>query len=427
MQIVMNRTIVAIKKGVVMKTNKIHKDMTIKELLELHPETLDVLVANGFENLKDSRVLAGVGGILKLERAAQTKNFDLENFLGLLRQKVEEKQNQVDITMKETVREEDADIRISGLLPCPVRLPLLEGFDSFVEQYQQDTGLKVSYRFEAASVGADWLAEHFDEMSNINTLPDIFVSAGFETFFDPATIGKFKDEGVFTDLTRGPHNRSFDGVELRDPKGHYGMISMVPSAFMVNHDELGDLPVPRTWADILSPAFEQKVALPVGDFDLFNAILLTIHKTYGDDGVKRLGRCMLKSMHPAQMIKNAQRVSEEKPPVTIIPYFFSRMAGMVKTLEVVWPEDGAILSPIFMLTKSSKKEQLQPIADFLYSRDVGEILTEKGLFPSLNPAVQNVLPEKHPWMWVGWDYLYSNNVAEQIRRTLKLFEDAMNE
>jgi putative spermidine/putrescine transport system substrate-binding protein len=195
---------------------------------------------------------------------------------------------------------------------------------------------------------------------------------------------------------------------------------------MVNHDELGDLPVPRTWADILKPEFEQKVALPVGDFDLFNAILLTIHKIYGDEGVKKLGRCMLKSMHPAQMIKNAQRIAEEKPPVTIIPYFFSRMAGMVKSLEVIWPEDGAIISPIFMLTKAEKRDKLQPIADFLYSKEVGEILTNRGLFPALNPDVENQLPEQHPWQWVGWDYLYSHDIAAQIRYTVGLFEEAMN-
>ncbi len=408
-----------------MSAHLIQKDMTIKELLEQHPETLEVLVANGFENLRDPKVLAGVGSFLKLERAALTKNYDLDNFLGLLQQKVDEKSNQVDVTMKQT-QQEQSEITISGLLPCPVRLPLLEGFDRFIEQYTKDSGTTVSYKFEAASLGSEWMEEHIQKVTDAEQLPDIFVSAGFETFFDPAHIGRFKEQGLFADLTRGPINTSFDGLELKDPKGHYGLISVVPSAFMVNHDELGDLPVPRTWADILEPAFEQKVALPVGDFDLFNAILLTIHKMYGDDGVKKLGRCMLKSMHPAQMIKNAQRVAEEKPPVTIIPYFFSRMAGMVKSLEIVWPEDGAIISPIFMLAKKEKQTKLQPIADFLYSKEVGEILTNKGLFPALNPAVENQLPEQHPWQWVGWDYLYSHDIAAQIRYTVGLFEEAMN-
>jgi putative spermidine/putrescine transport system substrate-binding protein len=409
-----------------MNIQQVHKDMTVKELLALHPETLEVLVANGFDNLKDPKVLAGVGGFLKLERAARTKNYNLDNFLGLLQQRVEEQHQQVDVTMKQTLKEE-SEITISGLLPCPVRLPLLEGFNSFIEQYTKESGVTVSYKLEAASVGADWMSEHILGITEADQLPDVFVSAGFETFFDPHTIGRFKDQGLFSDLTGGPVNRSFDGIELKDPKGHYGLISVVPAVFMVNHDVLGDLPVPRTWADLLKPEYEQNVALPVGDFDLFNAILLSIHKDFGDEGIKKLGRCMLKSMHPAEMVKNAQRVADEKPLVTIMPYFFTRMAAMVKSLEIVWPEDGAIISPIFMLTKAEKRDKLQPIADFLYSKDVGEILTNKGLFPALNPAVGNNLPEQHPWKWVGWEYLYSHDVAAQIRYTVALFEASMNE
>jgi len=58
---------------------------------------------------------------------------------------------------------------------------------------------------------------------------------------------------------------------------------------------------------------------------------------------------------------------------------------------------------------------------------VGEILTNRGLFPALNPSVENQLPEQHPWQWVGWDYLYSHDIAAQIRYTVGLFEEAMNE
>lgn len=409
-----------------MTKQQIDKDMTIKELLELFPETLDVLVANGFENLKDPKVLAGVGGFLKLERAAMTRNYDLDNFLGLLQHKIDEQRHQVDVTMKKT-EQDNSEISISGLLPCPVRLPLLEGFNSFIDDYTKKTGVTVSYKLEAASVGADWMAEHIEGVNELSQLPDVFISAGFETFFDPQTIGRFKDQGAFSDLTAGPVNQDFSGIALKDPKGHYGLIAVVPAVFMINHNELGDLPVPRSWADLLKPEYEQKVALPVGDFDLFNAILLAIHKEHGDEGVKKLGRCMLKSMHPSQMIKNAQRVAEEKPLVTIMPYFFTRMAAMVKSLEIVWPDDGAIISPIFMLTKQEKREKLQPIADFLYSKEVGEILAQKGLFPALNPEVANQLPPQHPWQWVGWEYLYSHDVAGLIRHTSTLFETSMNE
>ena len=279
---------------------------------------------------------------------------------------------------------------------------------------------------EAASVGASWIEENIQGIETAEELPDIIISAGFETFFDQKTIGRFKDNGDFTDITVTKTNSDFAAIEIKDPKHDYSIIAAVPAVFMVNHDVLGDLQVPRCWADLLKPEYEQQVALPVGDFDLFNAILLSLHKDLGDEGIKKLGKCMLKSMHPSQMVKNAQRVAEEKPIVTIMPYFFTKMARMVKSLEIVWPDDGAVLSPIFMLTKQESLDKVRPIAEYLASKPVGEILAQRGLFPSLHPEVDNQLEGDHPWKWVGWDHIYQNDIGALIKHTTKTFEDSMN-
>ncbi len=279
---------------------------------------------------------------------------------------------------------------------------------------------------EAASVGADWIEENIKGIEDPAELPDVFLSAGFETFFDQKTIGRFKDRGVFSDITGDAVNEDFSSIQIKDPKKDYSIIATVPAVFMVNHEERGDLPIPRRWADLLEPEFARNVALPVGDFDLFNAILLALHKEHGDDGIRKLGRSMLKSMHPSQMVKNAKRVAEEKPYVTIMPYFFTKMAGMVKSLEIIWPEDGAVISPIFMLTKQKSMEKVKPIAEFLAGRAVGEILAQRGLFPSLHPDVDNRLNFEHPWKWVGWDYIYQQDIGELIRHTNRIFEDSMN-
>ncbi len=408
-----------------MTIETLHKDMTVKDVLELWPETLEVFIANGFESFRDEKQRSSVGAFLKLERAAQTKKYDLGNFLGLLQDKIDEQQSQVDVTMKQT-RKSDSEVCVSGLLPCPVRLPLLEGFDAFIENYSAETGIKVSYKLEAASVGADWIEENIKGIEDPAELPDVFLSAGFETFFDQKTIGRFKDQGVFSDITGDAVNEDFSSIQIKDPKKDYSIIATVPAVFMVNHEERGDLPIPRRWADLLEPEFARNVALPVGDFDLFNAILLALHKEHGDDGIRKLGRSMLKSMHPSQMVKNAKRVAEEKPYVTIMPYFFTKMAGMVKSLEIIWPEDGAVISPIFMLTKQESMEKVQPIAEFLAGRAVGEILAQRGLFPSLHPDVDNRLNFEHPWKWVGWDYIYQQDIGDLIRHTNRIFEDSMN-
>ncbi len=174
-----------------MSTEILNKDMTVKAVLDRWPETLDVFVANGFENFTDEKQRNAVATYLKLERAAQTKNYDLDNFIGLLQDRIDEQQNQVDVTMK-TTQKSDSSVNICGLLPCPVRLPLLEGFDAFIENYTAETGNEVSYKLEAASVGADWIEENIQGIDDAADLPDLFLSAGFETFFDQKTIGRFK-------------------------------------------------------------------------------------------------------------------------------------------------------------------------------------------------------------------------------------------
>ncbi len=408
-----------------MSETRVQKDMTVKEVLDRWPETLEVFLASGFEIFREEKRRASLGAFLTLERAARTKQYDPDNFLGLLQCRIDEQRSQPDVTMK-TTRRAGGDIQVAGLLPCPVRLPLLENFDAFIENFSARTGLSVGYQLEAASVGADWIEQNIQGIEDPAELPDIFVSAGFETFFDRRTIGRFKEQGVFIDVTADAVNGDFADLDLRDPQRDYSMLAAVPAVFMVNHAERGDLPVPRRWSDLLRPELERKVALPVGDFDLFNAILLALHKEHGDAGIEQLGRCMLKSMHPSQMVKNAKRVAEEKPFVTIMPYFFTKMAGMVDSLEIIWPEDGAIVSPIFMLTKRASLDGVRPIAEFMAGREVGEILAHKGLFPSLHPEVDNRLNFDHPWKWIGWDYIYRHDIGALIRQTNQRFETAMH-
>ncbi|MFO7577267.1 MAG: ABC transporter substrate-binding protein [Pelovirga sp.] len=407
-----------------MTARSLHKDMTIQEVLDNWPETLDVFVANGFESFRNEQQRKAVAPFLRLERAARMRNYDLESFLDLLRERIALQANQVDVTMKKT-EHSNSDITVAGLLPCPVRLPLLEGFDAFIEGFTRQTGHKVSYKLEAASIGADWIADNIRGIEEAEKLPDIFISAGFETFFDQQTIGRFKDQGVFQDISPAQVNSDFDGLAIRDPKGDYSIVAAVAAVFMINHDVRGDLPIPRRWTDLLEPEFAQQVALPVGDFDLFNAILLALYKDHGEEGIKKLGRSMLKSMHPSEMVKNAKRVSEAKPYVTIMPFFFTKMARMVKGLEIIWPEDGAIVSPIFMLTKRASLATTRPIAEFLCGRDVGEILSHKGLFPSLHPEVDNKMDFDHPWKWIGWDYIYQQDIGRLIHSTNALFEQAL--
>lgn len=392
------------------------KNMTLNEIVEKYPETIDFFASKGFKGLEDEGIRKKVG-MLKLGMALSMKKMNVESFLEMLEEIISQNRDSVDVNLNKAEKFEDG-ISVMGLLPCPVKNPLLEALQTF----QKDTGARINHELKAASSGLDWLKEDVIKANHPEKLADMFISAGFDLFFEDELMGKFKSKGIFKDITElKEYNSDFNNEEisLRDPDGDYSMLAVVPAVFLVNTEALGDRPFPKSWSDLLKPEFENSVSLPISDFDLFNAILISIYKNYGEDGVRKLGRTLLQNMHPSQMVKS-DKLKVNVPAVTIMPYFFTKMTGQGGPMVAQWPEDGAALSPIFMLTKEEKREELQDLAKFFSSKEVGEILSHQGLFPSIHPEVDNHLEGKK-FMWVGWDYIKNNDIGKLLNHCEELF------
>jgi len=392
------------------------KTQTVIEVLDLHPELVHVFEVKGFKGLDNPMILKQVGK-LSLEKMLQNKKLNVDVFVELLNETLEA--NKTDITLQER-KHQEGKTNIVGLLPCPVRVPLLEAFG------QYDKIDDVNYELRAASEGLDWLKDDVRGVTSEDELADVYISAGFDLFFEEDLMKKFKDQGTFTDFTDIDYNTDFenDYMSLKDPKGEYSMLGVVPAVFVVNTKELGDRPMPKTWSDILDPIYEGSISLPVSDFDLFNAILIHLYKEFGPDACVKLGKSLVSSMHPTQMIKSDKKNARVKPAISIMPYFFTKMALPGSVLEAVWPEDGAIISPIFMLTKKSKQEEVEPIAQMFASREVGEIMAHKGLFPSVRGDIDNRL-KNNKFKWIGWDYINKNDIGSILEECMNLFNEGM--
>ena len=48
--------------------------------------------------------------------------------------------------------------------------------------------------------------------------------------------------------------------------------------------------------------------------------------------------------------------SKNNPIVSVTPYFFTQMVSRSSALKVVWPKDGAIVSPVFIMTKKDNEK-----------------------------------------------------------------------
>ncbi len=395
----------------------------IASILERYPETLEVFVMNGFEQLKNPVMRKAMAGTISLKQALAMKKINEELFVEKLEDAISQSREGIDHTLREEGSFADGDIRIEGVLPCPIRLPLMEHFAANLENLRATTDKTVGYDLRSASMGLDWLKEQVAQ-GDEEKLPDMMMSAGFDLFFNKKYMGEFKDKGEFKTVNSG-FNKDFhnERIDLMDPKEEYAVIGVVPAIIMVNEQLLGDRPMPTGWADILEPEFENTMALPMQDLDLFNAVILHIYKMFGEEGIRKLARSFKKSLHPAQMVKSKGLLGEQVDPViSISPFFFTQMLPENGPVKPIWPKEGAIVSPIFLMAKEKTKE-IEPFLDYFMSKEIGEIFCGGGKFPSTNPQVDNGLRADQNFVWVGWDFIHQNDVGEILARCEKIFKD----
>lgn len=386
----------------------------IYDIVEKNPRALEFLTANGFEQFMDQSIFDKMAKTVSLSMALKLKRMNLELYEERLISYLESESTSVDKDLIEEVKISKSDINVEGVLPCPIRIPLLEGFEMWLKDNRDKYAYSIGYELKSANLGLDWIKDQV-KTGDVDQIPDILMSAGFDLFFDRELMGQYLDKDVFEAAT-DEMNSDFcnDYIDLRDPSKKYLITGVVPAVFLVNLDELNGREVPKTWDDILSPEFEDSVAVPMGDLDLFNALVVNLYKEYGMDGITRLARSYKKSLHPAQMVKAKSKGKSENPAVSIIPYFFTQMI-QGNNQVAVWPEDGAVISPIFMIAKKDKKEKTQPIIDFFMSEAVGKVFSANGKFPSTNKLVDNGLSPDQKFKWVGWDFIEKTDIGALLR------------
>lgn len=394
----------------------------VYNIVEKNPKAIDFLISNGFEQFEDRGMFEKMSKNVSLSMALKLKKMNVDLFEERLVSFLEGETDSVDKALVGKVKKENADINIEGVLPCPIRIPLLEGFESWLEENKNKLDYSIDYELKSANMGLDWIKDQV-KTGDVNQIADVLMSAGFDLFFDKELMGQFSDQDVFEAFT-DEINSDFcnDYIDLRDPQKKYLITGVVPAVFLVNKDELNGRKIPTKWEDILSEEFEDSVAVPMGDLDLFNALVITLYKDYGMDGISRLARSYMKNLHPAQMVKAKGKTKSTNPAVSIIPYFFTQMLSGENQVAV-WPEDGAVISPIFMIAKKEKKEKIQPIIDFFMSKEIGEIFSANGKFPSTNKEVDNGLKEDQKFKWVGWDFIEKRDIGALLKELEAKFNE----
>lgn len=305
-----------------------------------------------------------------------------------------------------------------GYSACAFKHTFRDGLNKVLDDYRMATGTGLNCHVPLGCAGGDiydsvWKADCIDDF------PDIVASLGFGDFFRKDFRDRFVAKNFFKSVWDGPLNRTFEDAGFRDPEGCYTVYAVMPYVMLVDRKRLGEIPVPEQWSDLLGGQFKDRIIINGAGDKVAETPLLYFYKEHGKKGLSRLAANVCAAWHSAQMAKTAGS-DRSGAAVYIVPWFFAGLCRRTEAVSIVWPRDGALASPLYLLAKKDTHIDLAPVIDYVTGAELGR-KSAQSFLPSLNPLVDNNLPEGASFKWIGWDYLKSHDAAEQKDRAHEFF------
>lgn len=305
-----------------------------------------------------------------------------------------------------------------GYSACAFKHTFRDGLNKVLDDYRKATGTGLNCHVPLGCGSGD-IYDSVWKAGCIDDFPDVVASLGFGDFFRKDFRDRFVEKSFFKSAWDGPLNGIFENAGFRDPLDCYTVYAVMPYVMLVDRKRLGEIPVPEQWSDLLGGQFKDRIIINGTGDKVAETPLLYFHKEHGEKGLSRLAANVCAAWHSAQMAKAAGS-DRSGAAVYIIPWFFASLCCRTEAVSIVWPRDGALASPLYLLAKKETYSDLAPVINYVTGTELGRKSAQSRL-PSLNPLVDNSLPEGASFKWIGWDYLKSHDAAEQKDRAHGFF------
>ncbi|AEF83352.1 ABC transporter substrate-binding protein [Leadbettera azotonutricia] len=317
------------------------------------------------------------------------------------------------------------DLDFLGYVHCPIKDRFSKAWQDYEEQYNKSCGNenKAPIRGVVPMGGCG-----VDVYYNISTVeskekfPLAVSDSGYGEFFQGDLLKNPEKRTWFAGRPQAaPANSLFRDLTLQDPRSLFHIFGALPYALLVNHQRLKGRPVPRCIRDLTKSEYAGSVGTGFKWEDISELLLMEIHKEQGEAGIRALARNIGFVGRAPEMAANAVG-NRDGCCVYFISWFFAHAVPKRDYLELIWPEDGAVLNPMYALFRKGDDEKQNACADFLFGKDLGRTMAE-GWFAHVNPEVHHDLPEGAKLRWVGWDYLYEKDIAQRVNELETVFYD----
>jgi len=318
-------------------------------------------------------------------------------------------------------------IDLLALLPCPLKTPLERAFGQRSDchaipdaVFELEGNANHDPSWSRIAGGWEGLAE----------FPDILVFPGFNFLHGTKFRERFFTSGGFAKIPlSAPIESPVSDNGLRDPEGHYSTLCVNPLVIAYNADKLGSRKKPAGFADLAGEDMASSVLMRGKADQWCESTLLGMESIGGREGVRSLARSVLGAAHPAEMVKRLCD-PDDAAVACILPYFFAKQAERKEDIVLVWPEEGAIASPVTMLVKMEALERLEPVWKFFLSDEVASICSG-AFFPARagNPrsfASDMDAVGNGKLVWPGWQRIYGCDIVAEMNSLQTVFREGLS-
>jgi ABC-type Fe3+ transport system substrate-binding protein len=306
---------------------------------------------------------------------------------------------------------------------CPIKQVVRDHFDVLAAKHRKATGESLSCHIPMGCHEDDPY-EDLVQAKTIEELPGVTASVGFGDFMTPSFFERFVSKGCFESANHGQVHPAFASSGLLDPEGWYTPYSVWAHVLLVDLQNLAARPVPSRWSDLLAPCYADQIVADGAHHQRFAQIpLLHYYRHFGEAGVVQLVKNIRETAHPAEMVKTAGTPASKGASIYIMPWSFAHARRWPRHMRLVWPEEGALASPMYAWVKTDGSAAVKMVGQALVSEKLGRHCAQAG-FPSLHPKVDNHLPSDASFCWLGWDYIRTHDTQQLTQLTSDIAEKA---
>ena len=190
----------------------------------------------------------------------------------------------------------------------------------------------------------------------------------------PNTLGAFKAHFA---PYESPDGKAVP-ADLQEPGHLWTACNIHVVVLMVNRNQLGGLPEPKTWKELLDPRWKGKIIIadPAASSTAYT-VLWGAGKLLGPDGLKTLARNVVVSRNASAVLK-AVAQGEYTVGLTFESNAYAYVAGGQKEIKLVYPGDGTFVTEesVVLVKNAPNALAARRLYDLLLAKDTQVALLE---------------------------------------------------